>query len=178
MDTKLTIKLARERFSPRAFKDEPVNDELIKNLLKEAGNAPSSMNEQPWRFIYAHKSEHEKYNKLYACLDQGNQEWAGSAGVLMAVCATPRFKRNNRVNRHAFYDTGQAMGQFSLMLTESGLHMRQMGGFNSEKARIKFNLGDNLEPVIFAAIGYLEDTYKRPERTRLNINETIIGVTD
>lgn len=161
------------RFSPRAFKDHPVDDNLLQGLVKEAGGAPSSMNEQPWRFIYAHKSEIEKYETLLSCLNSDNQDWAGSAPVLMAVCATPNFKRNGRVNRHALYDTGQAMGQFSLLVTEAGLYMRQMGGFIYETAKEKLALGD-LEPVVFVAIGYVDDSYVRPHRMRLNIDEIII----
>lgn len=46
-----TIKgMVAKRFSPTTFTDQPVSDELINNMLDAARWAPSSYNEQPWKF--------------------------------------------------------------------------------------------------------------------------------
>ena len=40
-----------ERRSIRSYRDEPVEDEMIEDILKAAMMAPSAGNEQPWQFI-------------------------------------------------------------------------------------------------------------------------------
>ena len=49
--------LLQKRFSPRAFEDRSVAKETIRSLLEAARWAPSSFNEQPWRFIVATKDD-------------------------------------------------------------------------------------------------------------------------
>ena len=48
------------RWSPRSMSREELNDEGIMSLFEAARWAPSSFNNQPWRFIYAKK----KYSAL------------------------------------------------------------------------------------------------------------------
>jgi nitroreductase len=55
-------------FSPRGFASTPVEEEKIELLFEAARIAPSSFNEQPWRFIYATKENPVLYNKLLDCL--------------------------------------------------------------------------------------------------------------
>ena len=45
------LKLILERRSCRVYKDQPVPDEMIDNLLKAGMVAPSAMNSQPWEFL-------------------------------------------------------------------------------------------------------------------------------
>ena len=48
-----------ERWSPRAFTDEPIAEPDLLTLLEAARWAPSSFNSQPWRFLYARRdTEH------------------------------------------------------------------------------------------------------------------------
>ena len=41
----------RQRRSVRLFSDRPVPREVIENLIRAAGTAPSGANKQPWRFV-------------------------------------------------------------------------------------------------------------------------------
>ena len=51
------LELIKERRSRRAFSDQPVEPEKIKSLFEAARWAPSSLNEQPWLYIYATKGQ-------------------------------------------------------------------------------------------------------------------------
>ena len=44
------------RWSPRAMSGEALSDEEIDSLFEAARWAPSCMNSQPWRFLYAKKN--------------------------------------------------------------------------------------------------------------------------
>jgi nitroreductase len=59
-----------------------------------------------------------------------------------------------RLNRYAMYDLGQAVANLTVQATHLGLSVRQMGGFDVERARQLFDIPDTHEPVVAIAIGY------------------------
>src|SRR3974390_3193557 len=75
--------LIGQRWSPRAFSSREVPAEELTSLLEAARWAPSSYNEQPWRFIVTAKSDPDNYAKLLGSLMEINQLWARSAPVLV-----------------------------------------------------------------------------------------------
>ena len=56
--------LIKKRRSKRAYLDKPVEQGKINSLFEAARWAPSSMNEQPWSYLYATKDQKELWNKL------------------------------------------------------------------------------------------------------------------
>ena len=179
------IKIAekiRNRFSPRAYTDRRVEDETILTLLEAARWAASSGNSQPWRFIYARPDEPEKWNKLLECLTESNQKWVSEAPLLMLTVVQTFNSIKQRKNAHPEYGLGLAMGNLTMQASEMGLHLRNMGGFSSEKARENFNIPENFDPAVMVVIGYaenqtgLEDPFYVPvgeERQRRSLDEII-----
>ena len=51
MITNSILEAIYTRRSIRAFTDQDVDDELIKEIIRAASYAPSGLNNQPWRFI-------------------------------------------------------------------------------------------------------------------------------
>ncbi|HEX7741181.1 MAG TPA: nitroreductase family protein, partial [Sphingobium sp.] len=100
--------LLKRRWSPRAFSEQPVGPDMLLTFLEAARWAPSSSNEQPWRFVVATKQAPADYDRLLACLLEGNRKWAYRAPVLMLSVARMDFEEDGRVNRHAFHDVGLA----------------------------------------------------------------------
>ena len=56
--------LILNRWSPRSMTGETLSDDDIMSLFEAARWAPSSSNNQPWRFIYA-KRNTEHWDKLF-----------------------------------------------------------------------------------------------------------------
>ncbi len=52
----------KDRWSPRAFAPEPIDTKTLNTLFEAMRWASSSMNEQPWRVIYAHKEKRHTKN--------------------------------------------------------------------------------------------------------------------
>ena len=126
--------------------------------------AASSMNEQPWRFIVATKSEDpELWKNLFKTLVEVNQSWAKNAPALVMVVAKNNFVYKDKSNFHAVYDTGAAAAQFVLQATKEGLYVHQMGGFIEEVARESLNIGDAFTPIAVMAVGYKGDAESLPE---------------
>ena len=84
-----------DRWSPRAFLDEPIPEHQIKTLFEAARWAPSCYNEQPWLFLYA--TEPEQRRIFTSLLVDKNQRWAASAPLFDVCCgATEIFKGRYR----------------------------------------------------------------------------------
>jgi len=148
------------RWSPRAFDSRTVAREDLLRLFEAARWAPSSFNEQPWRFVVVERaSAPDRFASLAGALTGRNPQWASLAPVLVLAAVKGRLERNDvgAVNRHAWYDTGQAVGFLTLQATSMGLSIRQMEGFNADKARAACEIPAGFEPAVIMAIGYAGD---------------------
>ncbi len=155
----------RDRWSPRAFSNRPVPPESVRSLLEAARWAPSCFNAQPWRFIIAARDQESEFQAALACLVEGNQRWAGQASLLMFAVARMNFD-NGKANRHAYYDTGQAMAHLSVQATALGLFIHQMAGILPEQIQQTYGLEEGYEAVCGAAIGYYGETDDLAEKLR------------
>ena len=65
--------LVSKRWSPYAFSEKRVSAADLRSLFEAARWAPSSNNEQPWRFVMATKDSPEAYARLFNCLKESNR---------------------------------------------------------------------------------------------------------
>ena len=158
--------LIQARWSPRSFSDRPVSDADLKTILEAARWAASSSNEQPWRFIVAHKSDAASYDKLLHLLVPANQIWAQSAPLLLITLAKKTFAQSGKPNLYAWHDTGQALAHIFLQATALNLHAHGMAGFDRDRARTELGIPEDYDPVAAVALGYLESPDKLPEPYR------------
>ena len=154
------------RRSPLAYSNTPIEPEKINALFEAARWAPSSFNEQPWRFIYALKEEPAEFETFVDCLIEGNRIWAQNAPMLVLSVARMVFIRNNKPNKHAFHDVGLAVGNLLLQATSMGLMVHQMGGYSIEKVKKSLTIPDGFEPVAVMAIGYPGNMDHLPENLK------------
>lgn len=164
-DTQYPIEeLLKQRWSPLAFSDRPVEPEKLCSVLEAARWAASSFNEQPWSFIVATKDNQTEFHCLLNCLAEGNQEWAKNAPVLIVSVAKLYFERNGVENRHAFHDVGTAEANLAIQATALGLFIHQMAGFDVPKVREVYDIAEGYEPVAAIALGYLGDPQTLSQR--------------
>jgi len=158
--------LFARRWSPRAFSEQPVEAATLRCLFEAARWAPSSNNEQPWRFVVATKDDRPAYDRLLACLLDGNRKWAFRAPVLILSVASLNFEDDDKPNRHAFHDTGLATENLMLEAVALGLFAHPMAGFDMEKARVGYEIPPGYEPVAMIAVGYPGDPAVLPDYLR------------
>ena len=151
--------LIRSRWSPRAFdasRDVP-RRELLR-LFEAARWAPSSRNEQPWAFLIAPRAaDAGAYHALLGTLIERNHAWAAAAPVLVLVSVRVSVERNESASPSAWYDAGQAVAFLTLQATADGLSIRQMEGFDPERARTACGVPASFQPAVVMAIGYAGD---------------------
>src|SRR5262245_42505016 len=120
--------ILRRRWSTRSFQDRPVPPEVLQVLFEAARWAPSSANEQPWRFIVATRDDCEAHQRIVDCLIPLNQVWAQRAPVLIITAAKKSFSNVDRINRHAWHDVGLATENLIAQATALGVWVRPMAG--------------------------------------------------
>jgi nitroreductase len=162
----------RARYSPRGFANRAVSVETVHLLMEAARWAPSSRNEQPWRFVVARREDEEGYARIFDCLTPRNREWAHSAPVLMVSMTSMYLASNGKPNRHAFHDVGLAVSQMTIQAAALGLMMHQMGGFDREMAKTVLQIPEGFEPVTAIAAGYPREGARR-EKPRRPLSETV-----
>ena len=149
--------LIRNRWSPRAFADKPISEDVLRSLFEAARWAPSSSNEQPWAYIVATKEDKVNFDKALGTLVEFNQGWAKNASALAIAVAELAFAKNHAPNRNAHYDTGAATALLSVEATARGLVVHQMAGFDPDKARKTFDIPEGWDAIAAIAIGYPGD---------------------
>ncbi|CAM3781612.1 nitroreductase family protein [Alicyclobacillus pomorum] len=151
------------RWSPRAYSEQPIDDETLFRIFEAARWAPSSYNLQPWRFIVA-KSEEDR-SKFLSFIFEGNVTWCKKAPVL-AVLVSHTVNSNGEPNHKHAFDAGAAWGYLALQATQLGIYTHAMGGFDREKAREVLQLPAEYEPQIVISLGYYGDPQDLPEALR------------
>lgn len=182
-DTEYPIhELLQKRWSPRAFSEKSIDTNLLNQLFEAARWAPSSYNEQPWRFIIARKQDQEAYEQLASVMNDFNQSWATDAPVLVLALTKTTFDLDGRDNPHAGHDLGQAIAHLTFEATKHDLYVHQMAGFLPKKARELYDISDDYKPMTMFAIGYkgnpesLNDKLQKQEtspRNRKDMDEIV-----
>lgn len=165
-------KAIKNRWSPRAFSDKPVTDEMIQLLFEAARRAPSSRNEQPWNYYYVHRENKEAFNDVVEILTGNNPDWAKETQLFIISVLKKNLDYKNRPNGKALHDIGAANISIAIQAAEMGLQAHQMGGFDKEKATeyLKLNI-DNFEPVTVFAVGFPDESEPFSEETLQRIQQ-------
>jgi len=171
------------RWSPRAFADRPVAPEKLRAVFEAARWAPSSFNEQPWRFLVATRDEPEWRERLLGYLTPGNADWARRAPVLVASAYKTHFTQNQKPNRMALRDLGAAEENLFLQAFAEGLAMHQMAGFDHDRLDLEL-LPEGFRAGTMFVLGYLgtpevlnpkQRERETAPRQRKNVDELVFG---
>lgn len=140
------------RWSPRALSGEAMTDDELMPLFEAARWAPSSFNNQPWRFIYARR-ETPAWENLFGLLGEFNQGWARKAAALVVVVAKTTFDYNGKHSVTHALDTGAAWENLALEASARGFVAHGIEGFDYAAAKTKLNIPDNHVVLAMIAIG-------------------------
>ena len=152
-----------ERWSPRSFREEYLEESDIKTLFEAARWSPSCFNEQPWFFCYSANDDESKAGFVSALVEQ-NQMWAKRAPMLVFLFARRAFVRNGKANGWCEFDCGSAWLSLALQARKIGLYAHAMAGFNPEKALKVCGLNSaEYKPMAAIAVGKKGSRDKLPQ---------------
>ncbi len=141
----------RERRSSRALSDDPVEDDLIVELIEAARWAPSSGNLQPWRFLIVRKPERLKL--LHEALARGNA-WMKKAPILVVVCANPTDDHIRDEKPYYLFDCGLAVENLILRATSLGLVAHPTIGWDEGIVKRNLDIPDPVRVVTIVAVAH------------------------
>jgi nitroreductase len=147
------------RWSPRAMSGEPISEKEMLTLFEAARWAPSTYNEQEWRFLYARR-ETPQWPTFFGLLAEGNQAWCVRAALLGVVVAHKVFQRNGKPNPVHVFDSGLAYENLALQGAAMGLVVHGMQGFDYDKARTSLSVPDDYAVCAMFAVGRTGDPHQ------------------
>ena len=140
------------RWSPRAMSGEEIGREELMRMFEAGRWAMSSMNNQPWRFLYALRNT-PHWEKFFGLLSPGNQAWCRNAAALIVVVSKKTFDHSGKPARTHSYDTGAAWYSFALQGVMMGIVVHGMQGFDYDKAASILGVTDEYQVEAMAAVG-------------------------
>lgn len=185
------------RQSVRSYRPDPVPDEILRQILAAAHQAPSSHNLQPWEYIVVTDPEQRKLLRVAAngqahveqagatiiCLGSMHQQDALADRLEAALPPDAPPARIRSIDRHrhdeAFRqkhlvtNTFIATAFLVLAAQEFGLGTIWMGGFDPVKVRELFKIPDQYEVVSLVSLGYPAEDWQPKPRNRRPLDEII-----
>lgn len=158
----------KNRRSIRAFKSEPIPDDVLNRILEAACWAPSAGDLQPWEFIVV-KDPTIKRELSGAAL---NQFFIYEAPAVVVVCANEdrsswRYGARGR-DFYVLCDCSAATQNLLLAAHGLGLGACWIGAFHDEEVSRVLGLPSGIRPVAIVPIGYPEEKPSPPSRLSLN----------
>jgi nitroreductase len=156
--------LIETRYSVRAYKPDPVEDEKLQQVLEAARMAPTAVNRQPFQLIVIHtKGREEELNRIYG------RDWFVQPPLVICICGVPDLAWSRRDGMNYYIvDVSIAMDHLILAATDLGLGTCWIGAFDPDAAREVLGLPDTVEPIAFTPLGYPADEPKQKKRKPLS----------
>lgn len=142
-----------KRHSPRAIADMPLEKEKLMSLFEAARWAPSSYNNQPWRYVYAFKGS-EAWAGLQNLLVPQNRLWTIHAPVIIVALSHNLFSYNKQPSRTHSFDAGAACENLALQATNMGLVVHAMEGFDYHGVRAYLSIPETYTVEAMVVVGY------------------------
>jgi nitroreductase len=140
------------RISYRAFSEERLSKEELMSIFEAAKWAPSSYNNQPWRFVYARRGEKE-WDTFFNVLIEFNKEWCKRADTLVLVVSRNNFEHNEKKARTSRFDTGSAWMSLALQAHAQNIIAHGMEGFDYDAIKKALQIPDTFTVEAMIAIG-------------------------
>jgi len=159
--------LIQRRYSVRAYKPDPVEDDKLQGLLEAARLAPSAANRQALRFIVIHtEGREQELQRIY------NRDWFVQPPLVICACGIPseNWVRKDSKNYNDV-DVAIAMDHLILAATDAGLGTCWIADFDANVAREVLHLPDHVEPIAFTPLGY--PTVQPGPKKRKDLSELV-----
>lgn len=146
------LDLMLSRVSSRAFSEERLTEAELMTLFEAARWAPSSYNNQPWRFVYARRGEKE-WDTLFNALVDFNKSWCKHADTLIVAISRNNFEHNDKLSRTAPFDTGSAWMNLALEAHSKNIVAHGMEGFDYDAIKKNLQIPDTFTIQAMIAVG-------------------------
>ncbi len=167
------LKAIHERRSIRKYKNDPVPDEIITEILEAARWSPSWANTQVCRYIVV--KDPSIKTMLSDTLSSTNPARKAVAEAPVVICIFTKkglsgFHKNTPATNKGdwfMFDAGIAMEHIVLAAWNFGLGTVHVGFFDADKAQNILNIPDDFSIVEMTPVGYFDEVPKPVPRKPL-----------
>ncbi len=139
-----------KRRALRALEKATVTDDMVRELARNAGLAPSCFNKQPWRFVFVR--DDKMLRRMFGALSRGNK-WAERASMIVAAVSKADLDCVVGERDYYLFDTGMATALILLKATEMGLVAHPIAGFDEGKAREILDVPAGMRLITLIIVG-------------------------
>ncbi len=160
----------KNRRSIRRYKESPVPENLLKEVLNAARLAPSADNSQPWKIVVVR--DEDVRSKLSAACN--GQKFVLQAPVLLVVCGIPEeaFQTVGGYMSSHVIDASIALDHLTLAAHACGLGTCWIAAFKEDKVRSMLGIPEDVRVVALTPLGYPDERPERPSRK--NLEELVV----
>ncbi len=156
--------LIKARYSVRAYKADPVEEEKLQQVLEAARLAPTASNRQSFQIIVVETAgREEELGRVYG------RDWFVQAPLVIFACGLPA-KNWVRMDGKNYNDVDVAIAMDHLILAAAdlGLGTCWIAAFDPDAAREVLSLPEGVEPIAVTPLGYPADTARPKKRKPLD----------
>lgn len=162
-------KCMEERRSIRRYKKQPVDRDLIKQLIEAAILAPSWKNSQVSRYYAVDGDQKDQFMACLPEFNQNNSKDASTIIVSTVVNGRSGFERDGSYTTHLkdgfqYFDNGLQVQNLCLKAYELGLGTLIMGIYDEQKIREFLSIPEGEVVVAVIAVGYSDIEPAMPKR--------------
>ncbi|MEM7318887.1 MAG: nitroreductase family protein [Pseudomonadota bacterium] len=154
-----------KRWSSRAYDAAPMPHKDLLTVLEAGRWAPSAFNIQPWRFLYAHRTD-THWPAFLSVLNEENRQWASAASALIFLISDTvmpaDIDRPKKRSNYNSFDAGAAWMQIALQATAIGYAAHAMAGLDFERAPDILGLPNRFRLEIGITLGFAGDADQLP----------------
>jgi nitroreductase len=163
-DSESVLALLKGRRSIRFYRQDPVPDEMLREVLEAGRWAPSATNRQPWHFVVVRDEQIRRQVAEHAAFYFVRWAHVGEAPLLIALCGTAR---NPAYQRYLHEDIGLAGGQMMLQAAALGLGTCWIGGLDRKAIASILQVPPGIEVVGLLTMGFPAEDPPPPPRKPL-----------
>ena len=159
------LELVRKRYSVRAYKSSPVEEEKLQAILEAARLAPTAANRQPIRVVVIKTDERrDELQRVYG------RKWFLDAPVVLCVVGVEAeaWVRSHDGRSYVDVDAAIVMDHIVLAATSLGLGTCWIAAFDPDAAKDVLGLPSGVRPIIFTPLGYPDDQPGSKRRKELS----------
>jgi nitroreductase len=161
-----TWEAIRSRRNVRSFKDQPIADDHLDEILESGRRSPSSQNWQPWDFVLVR--HHDQLLQL-SHVWRGGGHVAHSAATIALIASLPK---DERERDRLQYDLGQATMSMMLAAASLGIGSGHSSVGDQDLARLLLGFPEDRFCAYLISLGYPADRpltlIRNPDRRPFN----------
>ncbi len=163
------LDVIRARRSVRAYRNNPLPQDVFLRVMEAARLAPSGKNLQPWKFILVRDPE----LKLQLAEASRGQLFIAEAPVIVVACGYPErsYQRQGNYMQSWPIDVTIAIDHLMLQAQEEGLGTCWIGAFDETTVKQILGIPAGVKVLALTPLGYPDES--PPDRGRKDLSSIV-----